>query len=1467
MSLFDFFLRKPAEPSADFLVSVDHVTHRFVSGWILQKDTSQSVSFDLRVNGKTVAHEVCADIFRFDLADHFGGHGNHGYHVELDPKITTPTAVIEFLIPGTRTQIAKVEKPIHKHIGHIEHLDARSLSGWVCSPDTPGRVEIDVYAGETPLQRKVIADLTRQDLSTSGTENFLGFSIKFPKQFEILPESVFQIFEHRTGAKISERSAADLLPENYFDKETPQLDDGAEKERREQQLQRHHTLIQHLFDRHFYHQAYGLDETVDPARHYLETGWEQGFDPTPWFSTRYYLRANPDVLENGINPFVHYVKSGDKEARAPAQDAETTSYLDAPWFDDIRALVLTECLVQHGTLQIEGYAHHPYFPGLPLRLDIALDDRAPIRVLARGNKPFSSNQVPFELDKHLAFHCRLDLPQETESLLLRIGIPETDISTEIELSPVENKTYDIVYPAPKLDWKVVGSVDGVSSGRITGWALYEESPNTSLTLILSIGGKPVASTVCRVLRADLRTKIGGDGYAGFVFDIPPEVSAQQEYTNYAIKPMIGENKIRRKFGYVPRSGLISFDATQDIRRDAVPVAAVIEDEPVSIIVLNLNGASILGDLLQSAFEREDNEKIDWIIIDHGSVDSSEEIAQAAADRGQRVRFISRSGNQSFSASNNYGARLAEHDTLIFANNDLIFRAPFRIKILEALAAPDVGAVGALLYDYYPEQTAGKEAPVQHTGVCFSRKVEGKWLRPFELRPIPGQFHEIGSVIDVPVVTGAFVAIHRADFEAIGGFSEDYIYGLEDVDFCLKVKSDLDKKVVCDMRLDIVHHRGFSRLAEKNVTIRQRNNNNCFNKNWALFLRNAVRQDLFSRPSYWCGATPVVAFIVADAGDNTAAGEYFTALELGKSLQKIFPCQIRFLTEPEWTNLEGIDVLIAMVAHFDIQKAKQVNPYLITINWTRQWFDRWAESDTLYKYDIVFASSQRAADYLIEKTGLDVAVLPIATDFGAFENGTAQEKFQADYCFTGNFVGTNREIMYQLEPDQIKASGAVYGSGWSGMPFESIWRGPISYSQIPDIYASSKIAIDDANIATKDWGSCNSRVFDAIAGGCLLISNGAKGVTELFGDAVPTFDSAETLRETIDYWTEHEEERLERVQQLQEIVRNNHTYDHRAKIVAKHLSKNGLKPRIAIKCAAIWAERDSWGDYHFACALAAELRKLGLTVRVDCREDWNCGLAVADDVNIVLRGLVPFSPPAHQLNIMWLISHPADVPAGELNKYDHVYTASEYHSLKLSEELDVPVETLLQCTDGNRFHYNVVDKTERGRSEALFVGNSRGIFRHAVQWAIEAEQDIDLYGKGWEQFVKDHRFKGHHISNVVLPEFYARSRVVLCDHWKDMSQYGYLSNRAFDVLACGSWLAVDEVVGLEDILPGGYSPFRTKEELRDVLNTKRFGTQAERKKLAAWVANHHTFRNRAETIATLIRTLLPHHSELRGTGTE
>jgi glycosyltransferase involved in cell wall biosynthesis len=54
---------------------------------------------------------------------------------------------------------------------------------------------------------------------------------------------------------------------------------------------------------------------VDPVQHYMQIGWREGRDPSPEFSTDYYLEIHTDIAAAGKNPYVHYIEHGRDEGR------------------------------------------------------------------------------------------------------------------------------------------------------------------------------------------------------------------------------------------------------------------------------------------------------------------------------------------------------------------------------------------------------------------------------------------------------------------------------------------------------------------------------------------------------------------------------------------------------------------------------------------------------------------------------------------------------------------------------------------------------------------------------------------------------------------------------------------------------------------------------------------------------------------------------------------------------------------------------------------------------------------------------------------------------------------------------------------------------------------------------------------------------------------------------------------------
>ena len=78
-------------------------------------------------------------------------------------------------------------------------------------------------------------------------------------------------------------------------------------------------LLSEFFDPAYYAEhATGLDEKMsdrDLLAHYLENGWKQGLDPSPQFSTSFYLETYSDIRTGGLNPLLHFVVAGQAEGR------------------------------------------------------------------------------------------------------------------------------------------------------------------------------------------------------------------------------------------------------------------------------------------------------------------------------------------------------------------------------------------------------------------------------------------------------------------------------------------------------------------------------------------------------------------------------------------------------------------------------------------------------------------------------------------------------------------------------------------------------------------------------------------------------------------------------------------------------------------------------------------------------------------------------------------------------------------------------------------------------------------------------------------------------------------------------------------------------------------------------------------------------------------------------------------------
>lgn len=273
----------------------------------------------------------------------------------------------------------------------------------------------------------------------------------------------------------------------------------------------------------------------------------------------------------------------------------------------------------------------------------------------------------------------------------------------------------------------------------------------------------------------------------------------------------------------------------------------------------------------------------------------------------------------------------------------------------------------------------------------------------------------------------------------------------------------------------------------------------------------------------------------------------------------------------------------------------------------------------------------------------------------------------------------------------------------------------------------------------------------------------------------------------------------------------------------------------------------WGDYHYALAMKKELEKLGYEVDVRPYQRWSDSSNSA--ITIALRGNRPYYPKedVRQKNIMWNISHPADVPQEEYERFDLVYFASQKLCERWKDKLKTKCDVLLQCADPEVMKSIAGEK----KYDLLFIGNSRRIYRQVVQDALTLDYPLTIYGRHWDAFPEAQAcVKEPYMPNENVGQAYRDAKIVLNDHWEDMKETGIVSNRLFDALAAEAFIISDEMPEIEDIFRGTVVTYKDKEDLKEKADYyMKHPEEAEKlaKQGHQLVLEEHTFEKRMKKL--------------------
>jgi N-acetylglucosaminyl-diphospho-decaprenol L-rhamnosyltransferase len=192
---------------------------------------------------------------------------------------------------------------------------------------------------------------------------------------------------------------------------------------------------------------------------------------------------------------------------------------------------------------------------------------------------------------------------------------------------------------------------------------------------------------------------------------------------------------------------------------------------LSVLIVAWNSRAELTRTLPALLPELD-EGDELIVVDNDSRDGT---AAAVAELAPAARLLATGGNLGFAAGCNAGAEAASGDLLVILNPDAAPLPGFG----EAIRRPWVDGRGwaawqALVADRGGTRINSAGNPIHFTGIVWA----GGHGQPIENAPEPKE---------VPVLSGACLAIPRRTWTELGGFPPSFFLYHEDVDLSLRLR--------------------------------------------------------------------------------------------------------------------------------------------------------------------------------------------------------------------------------------------------------------------------------------------------------------------------------------------------------------------------------------------------------------------------------------------------------------------------------------------------------------------------------------------------------------------------------------------------------------------------------------------------------------------------------------------------------
>lgn len=227
---------------------------------------------------------------------------------------------------------------------------------------------------------------------------------------------------------------------------------------------------------------------------------------------------------------------------------------------------------------------------------------------------------------------------------------------------------------------------------------------------------------------------------------------------------------------------------------------------ISVIIPNKDHTDDLELCLFSMTRKSTYRNYEILIVENNSEkEETFEYYRKLPDRYPKARVLTWEKEFNYSAINNFAAKEAKGEYLLFLNNDVEILTPdWMEEMLQNCQQENVAAVGAKLY--YPDDT------IQHAGVVLGLGGIAGHIMCRASKEDPGYFGRMISVQEISAVTAACMMVKKSDFDAVGGLDGTFQVAFNDIDLCMKFRA-AGKKIIFTPYAELYHYESKSRGLE------------------------------------------------------------------------------------------------------------------------------------------------------------------------------------------------------------------------------------------------------------------------------------------------------------------------------------------------------------------------------------------------------------------------------------------------------------------------------------------------------------------------------------------------------------------------------------------------------------------------------------------------------------------------------